>query len=214
MAGDRIAARYGPVNLVRGSGLLASAGLAAALGTHSPVGAVLGFAACGAGLSCTVPQFLSSAGHADPERPGGGIARVASLGYLGLVGGPALIGGCASLAGLPAALCIPVVLALCAVFFAGIVVPARPAQDPPDGVLGSAVGAVLQPASTLLPAQLTSAERILPNRPDHDLADVHPGGLADGVHDGPRDVGRGQLRVGLRAPRRAARRRSARAGSG
>ncbi len=152
MAGDRIAARYGPVNLVRGSGLLASAGLAAALGTHSPVGAVLGFAACGAGLSCTVPQFLSSAGHADPERPGGGIARVASLGYLGLVGGPALIGGCASLAGLPAALCIPVVLALCAVCFAGIVVPARPAQDPPDGALGSAVGAVLQPALNAAPS--------------------------------------------------------------
>jgi MFS family permease len=146
MAGDRLAARYGPVNLVRGSGLLASAGLAAALGTHSPVGAVLGFAACGAALSCTVPQFLSSAGHADPERPGGGIARVASLGYLGLVGGPALIGGFASLAGLQAALCRPAVLALCAVFFAGIVVPAQPAQDPPGGILSPAAGAALQPA--------------------------------------------------------------------
>ena len=79
----------------------------------SPVGAVIGFAACGGGLSCTVPQFLSAAGHADPDHPGGGIARVAGLGYLGLVGGPALIGGCASVAGLPAALCIPVVLGLC-----------------------------------------------------------------------------------------------------
>ncbi|MGH3122880.1 MAG: MFS transporter, partial [Streptosporangiaceae bacterium] len=146
MAGGRIAARCGPVNLVRGSGLLASAGLAAALGTHSPVGAVLGFAACGAGLSCTVPQFLSSAGHADPGRPGGGIARVASLGYLGLVGGPALIGGCASLAGLPAALCIPAALGLSAAFFGGIVIPAQPAQDPSGPALNSAVGAVLQPS--------------------------------------------------------------------
>jgi hypothetical protein len=58
---------------------------------------------------------------------------VASLGYLGLVGGPALIGGFASLAGLQAALCLPPVLALCAVFFVGIVVPAQPAQDPPGG---------------------------------------------------------------------------------
>jgi hypothetical protein len=41
-----------------------------------------------------------------------------------------------------------------------------------------------------------SAERILAGRPDHDLADVHPGGLADRVQHGPGDVGRVQLRVG------------------
>ncbi len=131
LAGDRLAARYGPACLVRGCGLLASAGLAAALCTRSPAGAVIGFAACGAGLSCTIPQFMSAAGHADPQRPGSGIARVARLGYLGLVGGPALIGGCASVAGLPAALCIPVVLGLCVAFSGAIVVPARAAPQPP-----------------------------------------------------------------------------------
>jgi MFS family permease len=129
MAGDRLAARYGPACLIRGSGVLASAGLALALSAHSPVGAVIGFAACGAGLSCMVPQFLSAAGHADPGHPGAGIARVASLGHLGLVGGPVLIGGCASVAGLPAALCIPVALGLCVAFFGGIVLPARASQD-------------------------------------------------------------------------------------
>jgi MFS family permease len=142
LAGDRLAARYGPVCLVRGSGLLASAGLAAALCTRSPAGAVIGFAACGAGLSCTLPQFLSAAGHDDPQRPGGGIARVARLGYLGLVGGPALIGGCASVAGLPAALCIPVALGLGVALCGAIVVPARAAPEPavpaldPAGVSG------------------------------------------------------------------------------
>ena len=138
LAGDRLAARYGPVCLVRGCGLLASAGLAAALCTRSPAVAVIGFAACGAGLSCTIPQFLSAAGHADPQRPGSGIARVARLGYLGLVGGPALIGGCASVAGLPAALCIPVVLGLCVAFSGAIVVPARAAPQPPVPVLHGA----------------------------------------------------------------------------
>jgi predicted MFS family arabinose efflux permease len=146
MAGDRIAARYGPVSLVRGGGLLTSAGLAAALCTHSPVGAVIGFAACGAGLSCTVPQFLSAAGRVDPERPGAGIARVASLGYFGLVGGPPLIGGCASIAGLRAALGLPVALGLCVAFFATIVVPARPARDPVGPALNPAFDAVLNPA--------------------------------------------------------------------
>ena len=138
LAGDRLAARYGPVCLVRGCGLLASAGLAGALCTRSPAGAVIGFAACGAGLSCTIPQFLSAAGHADPQRPGSGIARVARLGYLGLVGGPALIGGSASVAGLPAALCIPVVLGLGVACCAAIVVPARPVPAPPVPALDPA----------------------------------------------------------------------------
>ena len=146
MAGDRIAARYGPLCLVRGCGLLTSAGLAAALCTHSPVGAVIGFAACGAGLSCTVPQFLSAAGRVDPDHAGAGIARVASLGYFGLVGGPPLIGGFASAAGLRAALGIPVALGLCVAFFATIVVPARPAGDPGGPALNPALDAVLSPA--------------------------------------------------------------------
>jgi MFS family permease len=138
ITGDRLAARYGPACLVRGCGLLASAGLAAALCTRSPVGAVIGFAACGGGLSCMVPQFLSAAGHADPRRPGAGIARVASLGYLGLVGGPVLIGGVASVAGLPAALCIPVALGLGVASFGAIVVPGRPAREPAVPALGPA----------------------------------------------------------------------------
>jgi len=138
LAGDRLAARYGPVCLVRGCALLASAGLAAALCTRSPAGAVIGFAACGAGLSCTIPQFLSAAGHADPQRPGSGIARVARLGYLGLVGGPVLIGGSASVAGLPAALCIPVALGLGVACCAAIVVPGRPVPEPPVRALDPA----------------------------------------------------------------------------
>lgn len=146
MTGDRLAARYGPVCLVRGCALLASAGLAAALCSRNPIGAVIGFAACGGGLSCTVPLFLSAAGHADPERPGGGIARVAGLGYLGLVGGPPLIGGCASLTGLPAAMCIPIALGLCVACFGSILVPARPAQEPCVAALDPAAVSGTDPA--------------------------------------------------------------------
>ncbi len=76
--------------------------------------------------------------------PGAGIAQVASIGYLGLVGGPVLIGGFASVAGLPAALCIPVALGLgVASFGAAIVIPDRPAQEPavpaldPAGISGT-----------------------------------------------------------------------------
>ena len=128
LAGDRLAARYGPAGLVRRCALLAAAGLAGALCSRQLAGAVIGFAACGAGLSCTIPQLLSAAGRGDPGQPGMGIARVAGLGYLGLVGGPPLIGGCASLVGLPVALSIPVVLVLGVALFASRLDPllARP----------------------------------------------------------------------------------------
>jgi MFS family permease len=118
LAGDRLAARFGPAGLVRRCGLLAVAGLVTALSTHQAWLAVAGFAACGGGLSCTVPQLFSAAGRADPAHPGRAVARVGGLGYLGLVGGPVLIGGCASLAGLTAALYIPAVLTLCVAGFA------------------------------------------------------------------------------------------------
>jgi MFS family permease len=118
LAGDRLAARFGPAGLVRRAGLLTVAGLAGALSTHQAWVAVAGFAACGGGLSCTIPQLMSAAGRADPDHPGRAVARVGGVGYLGLVGGPVLIGGCASLAGLTIALYIPVLLALCVTGFA------------------------------------------------------------------------------------------------
>ena len=120
LAGDRLAARYGPAGTVRRCALLASAGLASALLSPDSLGAVIGFAISGAGFSCVIPQLLSAAGRVDSDCPGGGIARVAGVGYLGLVGGPALIGVCASLVGLPAALGMAAVLGLCVAAFAQV----------------------------------------------------------------------------------------------
>ena len=109
--GDRLAARIGPVRLMRGCGFLAAAGLGAGLLSRSPAGAVAGFALFGAGLSCTFPQLVSAAGNADPSRPGSMIARVAGSGYAGGMTGPVVIGAAASLTSLPLALGIPVLLA-------------------------------------------------------------------------------------------------------
>jgi MFS family permease len=109
--GDRLAARIGPVRLMRGCGFLAAAGLGAGLLSRNPAGAVAGFALFGAGLSCTFPQLVSAAGHADPARPGSMIARVAGSGYAGGLTGPVVIGAAASLISLPLALGIPVLLA-------------------------------------------------------------------------------------------------------
>ena len=135
LAGDRLAARYGPAGTVRRCALLASAGLAAALLSRDSLGAVIGFAVSGAGFSCVMPQLLSAAGRVDSDCPGGGIARVAGVGYLGLVCGPALIGACASLAGLPAALGMAAVLGLCVAAFAQVL--DRPLRAAVPGVSGT-----------------------------------------------------------------------------
>ncbi|MCW6007492.1 MFS transporter [Micromonospora sp. CPCC 205371] len=111
LIGDRLAARLGPVNLVRGCGALAGAGLGIALLIGHPVAGVIGFGCLGAGLSCIAPQIFSQAGDRDPARAGQAIARVASVGYLGFLTGPLLIGAAAEGVGLPWALTIPAILA-------------------------------------------------------------------------------------------------------
>lgn len=132
LAGDRLALLLGQVLLVRGSGLLAAAGLGGVLVTANPVGAVVGFAVMGAGLSCVVPQLFSAAGQADPARAGRLISRVAGISYVGIVGGPALIGAVADRVGLSAALVIPVVLALLIVGTAGALSSRQAVVPEPD----------------------------------------------------------------------------------
>ncbi|MER5628304.1 MFS transporter [Streptosporangium sp. NPDC002544] len=110
-AGDHLAQRFGPVRLVRYSGLVAALGLGTALLVGQTLVAFVGFALFGLGLATIVPQVFSAAGNHDPARAGQAIAQVATVGYAGLVAGPAIIGGAAELIGLPAALGIPALLA-------------------------------------------------------------------------------------------------------
>ncbi|WP_203916533.1 MFS transporter [Rugosimonospora africana] len=129
LVGDRLAARLGPVTLVRLSGALAAVGLAAGLAVNRPVAGVVGFGLLGAGLSGIAPQVFSAAGNRNPTRAGQAIARVAGLGFLGFVVGPVVIGGTAQLIGLPRALGIPAVLALAVAASAPALRP-RPAGTP------------------------------------------------------------------------------------
>ena len=132
LTGDRLAARFGPVMVLRCSGLTAAVGLTCALVAGHAAGAIAGFAIFGAGLSCTFPLLLSAAGRADPARPARGIATVAGLGYVGMLAGPVLIGGLAGAFGLTTALTIPILLALGICAGAGLAHPRRePAARPP-----------------------------------------------------------------------------------
>jgi MFS family permease len=133
LAGDRLALRFGPAALVRGGGLLAAIGMAAALVSPVPAGTIAGFALYGAGLSCIFPQLLSAAGSVRPGRTASGIAAVAGMGYVGLLTGPVLIGGLASVAGLTVALALPALLALGIAIGAGFAMPDKGIQQPSRG---------------------------------------------------------------------------------
>jgi MFS family permease len=109
--GDRLSARFGPVRLVRASGLVAAAGFGLGLLAHQPLAGVVGFALLGVGLACVVPVTFSAAGHLGGDLAGVAISRVAAISYLATFAGPPIIGLVADLVGLSLALAIPVVLA-------------------------------------------------------------------------------------------------------
>jgi MFS family permease len=120
VAGDRLAARFGSVALVRASGMLAGAGLAAGLLIGTPAAGIAGFALLGLGLAGIFPQLVSSAARLDPARAGRNIGRIAAVAYLGLLGGPVAIGAAASGVGLRDALLIPAALAVLVAVAAGV----------------------------------------------------------------------------------------------
>ncbi|MGW6833641.1 MFS transporter [Streptomyces sp. NPDC054949] len=117
---DRVVARTGPVFVVRYGAVSAALGLtAAALGDSVPM-ALAGWTAFGLGLSGCVPQFFSAAGHEDRGGSGTNVSRVAGLGYLGMLAGPAVIGPLTHLVPLNLALLLPVALCLVAAGAAGV----------------------------------------------------------------------------------------------
>jgi predicted MFS family arabinose efflux permease len=119
LVGDRVAARFGSVALIRVSGLIAAAGLGAGLLIDHPVAGVVGFGLLGLGVSCVAPQFFSAAAGVDPSRAGQALSTVVSIGYVGFLLGPIAIGAAATVVGLPTALWIPVVLAVFVALSAG-----------------------------------------------------------------------------------------------
>ncbi len=90
---DRVVARLGAVRFVQLAGLVSTAGIVLAVGVPRPAVVIVGFGLLGGGLAGIVPVVFSGAGRVAPDRPGPALAAVATLGYLGLLAGPAAIGG-------------------------------------------------------------------------------------------------------------------------
>lgn len=130
---DRVAARFGPVAIVRYGAALAALGLTAVAVSPWVPAALIGWAVFGIGLSGCIPQLFSAAGHTDQDAAGVNVARVAGLGYLGMLAGPAVIGPLTHFVPLNVAFFLPVVFCVVAAGAAGVL---RPAPVPVGQVSG------------------------------------------------------------------------------
>lgn len=121
LLGDAITLRLGPALTVRAGALVAAFGLLLALAMRSPVWALPGFAASGAGFSVIIPLVFGAGGRVKSVSRGVGVATVGGIGYLGFVFGPPAIGFVSQLSSLRWALFIVVGLCFVSAILAGAV---------------------------------------------------------------------------------------------
>ncbi|MET9218841.1 MFS transporter [Streptomyces sp. NPDC003300] len=136
---DSVAARVGTVAVLRYGSALGAVGLATAALSNSVPLALIGWTVFGIGLSGCIPQLFSAAGHADKDAAGANVSRVAGLGYLGMLAGPAVIGPLTHFMPLNATFALPVAFCVIASVAAGTLKPdAEPdAAVEPDAAAGT-----------------------------------------------------------------------------
>ncbi|GAB7529704.1 MFS transporter [Pseudomonas sp. 3A(2025)] len=110
--GDAIVRRVGPNRVIILGGLLAAAGLALSTLVPAWEAALLGYALVGAGCSNIVPVCYSAAGRQTTMPESVAIPAVTTLGYAGILMGPAAIGFIAHLSSLGTAFLIVAVMLL------------------------------------------------------------------------------------------------------
>jgi len=117
---DRLVARFGPVAILRYGAATAAVGMTIVALSPWMWAAFAGWALFGLGLSGCVPQLFSAAGHADPSAAGANVSRVAGLGYVGMLAGPAVIGWLTHLVALNQAFVLLILLCAITAVAAGI----------------------------------------------------------------------------------------------
>jgi len=118
---DRVSRRFGSAAVLRYGAAAGAVGLTTVAISPWIWMALTGWAVFGLGLSGCIPQLFSAAGHADPAAAGANVSRVAGLGYLGMLAGPAVIGWMTRLVTLNHTFLFPVLLLVIAAATAGIV---------------------------------------------------------------------------------------------
>jgi len=91
-SGDKIVARFGGQRVLLAGGLCAAAGFFTAVLAPSPAAALLGFVLVGLGASNIVPILFTAAGRQQDMPAGLAVGAITTIGYAGILAGPALIG--------------------------------------------------------------------------------------------------------------------------
>ncbi len=129
---DRVTRRFGSAAVLRYGAAAGAVGLTVVAFSPWIWAALVGWAVFGLGLSGCVPQLFSAAGHTDPAAAGANVSRVAGLGYLGMLAGPALIGWMTRLMGLNHTFLLPALLLVVAALAAGILRTGSERESEPE----------------------------------------------------------------------------------
>jgi MFS family permease len=90
--GDGVRNRFGAVSTLRGSAMVAAAGMLLAGLSPAPWVAIAAFALCGLGIANMVPIAFSAAGNQQGLSSGAGMSVVTTMGYSGILMAPSAIG--------------------------------------------------------------------------------------------------------------------------
>lgn len=112
LTGDRLVARFGSRQAVIGGALLAAAGLLLVIAVPAWPASLLGYALVGAGCSNIVPVMYTAIGRQTRMPQAAAVPAVSTLGYTGILAGPAIIGFISGASSLPAAFLVVVALLL------------------------------------------------------------------------------------------------------
>lgn len=110
LTGDRVVQALGAFRVVVCGALVAASGFALVVMAASPLAGLAGFALVGAGAANVVPVMFSAAGRQHDMPTHLAVAAVTTMGYAGVLLGPAALGFVASLTSLAASLGLLVVL--------------------------------------------------------------------------------------------------------
>ena len=127
---DRLAARLGSMAILRHGAAMAAVGITLVAFGPWLWTAFAGWALFGLGLSGCVPQLFSAAGHADPAAAGANVSRVAGLGYVGMLAGPAVIGWLTHVVALNHAFVLLTLLCVTTAVGAGVLRPESRVETP------------------------------------------------------------------------------------
>jgi predicted MFS family arabinose efflux permease len=118
LSGDRIVARYGDRAVLVAGSLLAVAGFVIVLSAPVALIALVGFLGIGFGASNVVPVLFRGAGAQRVMPVGLAVSAITTIGYAGVLLGPAVIGIVAKAVGLRGAFVLLALLFSCITLFA------------------------------------------------------------------------------------------------